>query len=293
MNVGSFFDSIDNMIVNGKKIAESMLKNIGAEVDTLSVKPVLAIVAVAPNFATEKFLKIKEKTAERVGVKIKMYPLPESATTDEVCNTIGEACAHATGVVVQLPLPAHIDRREVLKAIPLSHDVDGVGSEYRMHAEDGTPLVLSPVVGAIDAIAREHSVSFLDKKVLIVGNGLLVGLPASEYAREKGGKVTTVTKDATDTLVHEAHDADILILGSGVSGIITKDMVKEGVVVFDAGTSEDDGKLSGDADPDVAKRASLFTPVPGGIGPVTVAILFKNLLMLTKSTEEYKVDVES
>lgn len=211
-----------------------------------------------------------------------MYSLPESATTEDVCLAVEDACAKATGVVVQLPLPPHINRAHVLKAVPLTHDVDGVGSDYRLQSESGGQSVLSPVVGAIDAIAREHRVSFLDKKVLVVGNGLLVGLPASEYAREKGGTVTTVTKDATDTLAQVTKDADILILGSGVSGIISKDMIKEGVVIFDAGTSEDDGKLSGDANPDCSERASLFTPVPGGIGPVTVAILFQNLLILSK-----------
>lgn len=280
------------MIVDGKKIAESILQKVSTDVHALLTAPILAIIAVAPDFATDKFLKIKEKTADRVGAQIKMYALPESATTVDVCTAVRDACEKANGIVVQLPLPAHIDRREVLKAVPLTHDVDGVGEEYRVNAEETASLILPPVVGAIDAIARVHSISFLDKKVLVVGNGLLVGLPASEYAREKGATVVTIAKGEADSLASEMIDADILILGAGVPGIVKKDMVKEGVVIFDAGTSEDDGKLTGDAEYEASEKAALFTPVPGGIGPVTVAILFKNLLILSSTPATPQVDGE-
>ena len=151
-------------------------------------------------------------------------------------------------------------------------------------------MIFSPVVGAIDVIAQAHQISFLNKKVVVVGNGLLVGRPAAEYARAKGARVTMITKDATASLALEIRDADIFILGSGVSGIVTKDMVQEGVIIFDAGTSEDNGKLSGDADPACAEKASLFTPVPGGIGPLTVAVLFHNLVTLVQNRSTHKID---
>ena len=187
--------------------------------------------------------------------------------------------AHATsdGIIVQLPFPPQIPIQHVLDKISPTHDVDalfyaGIGEE-----------ILPPVVGAIDAIAQRHQIVFTDKLVVVVGYGRLVGAPAKLYAESKGANVKVIQRDTTD-----ANDiiksADILILGAGVPGLITPNMVKDGVVVFDAGTSEEGGMLVGDAAPDVASKAALLTPVPGGIGPVTIAVLLRNLILLIKKS---------
>jgi methylenetetrahydrofolate dehydrogenase (NADP+)/methenyltetrahydrofolate cyclohydrolase len=177
---------------------------------------------------------------------------------------------------VQLPFPSHIDIGKVLEAIPTSQDVDGV------HYEGGSTLVLPPVVGAISEIARLHDVLFATQKVVVVGKGKLVGAPAYVWCQTQGANVEVVDRETKEAnrVIASAH---ILILGAGQPGLVTKEMIKEGCIIFDAGTSEDGGVLKGDAHPDCATKAALFTPVPGGIGPITIAILLRNLIILART----------
>jgi methylenetetrahydrofolate dehydrogenase (NADP+)/methenyltetrahydrofolate cyclohydrolase len=142
--------------------------------------------------------------------------------------------------------------------------------------------ILPPVVGAIDAIAEKHKVDWREKNVVIVGRGRLVGAPAALYVNRKEALVTVLEKNTPD-YEHKIQEADILILGAGVPGLVSVDMVKNGVVVFDAATSEEGGMLVGDAASDVTNSASLITPVPGGIGPITIAVLLRNVVKLTQN----------
>jgi methylenetetrahydrofolate dehydrogenase (NADP+)/methenyltetrahydrofolate cyclohydrolase len=197
-------------------------------------------------------------------------------TTEEIIGAITSVVPETNGIIVQLPFPSHIDTATILAAVPASHDVDVL----RYAGEVTT--ILPPVVGAIDAIAMRHDISFTGKAVVVVGQGRLVGQPAILYARAKGGIVTIIER-GTENAADIIKIADILILGAGVPGLVIAEMVKPGVVVFDAATSEEGGMLVGDASPEVAAVASLFTPVPGGIGPITIAILLQNLLRLAST----------
>jgi methylenetetrahydrofolate dehydrogenase (NADP+)/methenyltetrahydrofolate cyclohydrolase len=140
-------------------------------------------------------------------------------------------------------------------------------------------FVLPPVVGAIDEISKVYKLPWQAKQVIIFGEGRLVGAPAAEYAKQRGARIV-IMNEFSQNVAEITKTADIIILGAGKPNLLTLDMVKEGVIVFDAGASEDGGLLVGDASPEVVNKASLFTPVPGGIGPVTVALLFRNLLDL-------------
>jgi methylenetetrahydrofolate dehydrogenase (NADP+)/methenyltetrahydrofolate cyclohydrolase len=177
------------------------------------------------------------------------------------------------GIIVQLPFPPHIDVDTVLSVIPKSYDVDVAWYD------GSSDEVLPPVVGAIAEIARVHDVLFATQNVVVVGKGKLVGAPALIWTQKQGAHVSVIDRETADpkTMIG---DADILILGAGKPGLIMKDDVKEGVLIFDAGTSEDGGVLKGDADLSCAEKASLFTPVPGGIGPITIAVLLRNLITL-------------
>ncbi len=174
---------------------------------------------------------------------------------------------------MQLPFPPQVRIADVLERIPSALDVDALNREL---GRDG---VFPPVVGAIDEIAARHSVSFADAAVTVVGDGRLVGRPAAAYARERGGMITVVTKETPENAAALA-SADILILGAGNPRMVRPEHIRDGVIIFDAGTSEDSGLLTGDADPACAEKAALMTPVPGGIGPVTIAVLLRNLVRL-------------
>jgi methylenetetrahydrofolate dehydrogenase (NADP+)/methenyltetrahydrofolate cyclohydrolase len=262
------------VLVDGKKIAADISVAVAARVAVLPTPVRLVVVACDPNFETKKYLTLKQARAAALGIALEVEVLPRESDTMAVVAAIEAALPNVDGVVVQLPLPRHIDTAVVLAAVPAAYDVDA----FSYQGEPGT-TVLPPVVAAIDAIARRHDVSFKDKKVVVFGEGRLVGAPAAAFARSEGANVTVLT-ETSENVADIARGADIIILGVGKPNLLMPEMVKDGVVVFDAGASEDGGLLVGDAAPAVAEKAALFTPVPGGIGPITISVLFQNLLEL-------------
>jgi methylenetetrahydrofolate dehydrogenase (NADP+)/methenyltetrahydrofolate cyclohydrolase len=261
------------ILVDGRALSAQITEEIIAMVKEKAITPTLVVVTCDPNFETKKFLALKQKKAETLGVMMNTIFLPKESSTEEIITLICNESKKVDGVIVQLPLPKHIDTDAVLNSIPKTKDVDRF--DYKGEDTD----ILPPVVGAIDEIAKFHSVNWYKKKVVVFGQGRLVGSPALLYASTKGASVSVITEKDTNVSAL-TKSADIIILGVGKSNLLTKDMVKEGVIVFDAGASEDGGLLVGDASPDLASKASLLTPVPGGIGPMTVVLLFRNLLKL-------------
>lgn len=263
------------MTVDGRAIARDILQEVRNRVSHRTTAPHLTVLTCAPNFETRTFLAIKKRRANDVGIGVSVVEFPGTVTTEEVVQSVAHAAMQSDGIVVQLPFPPHIDRDKVLAAVPHGCDVDAL-------TYDGTDdRVLPPVVGAIDAIAKRHGVPFAGANVVIVGSGMLVGTPACLYASRMGASVTMIDRD-TPARDEAIKSADILILGAGSPHVVTPDMVRDGVVIFDAGTSEAAGVLAGDADPACAAKASLMTPVPGGIGPITVAVLLRNVVLLSE-----------
>ena len=244
------------MIIDGKKIAEEIIAGL-----TLLRQgyegPTLGVVMDESNAASQSFVKKKERTANHVGVTIKRFSSQDFKKALE-CD----------GIIVQLPIE---NSDELIAKIPPEKDVDALGKH---------PLVLSPVAKAIGEVLSRTGVSVSGKQAVVVGAGRLVGIPAKELLEDAGAKVYVVTQ--TIGSLSELKDADIVVLGAGNPGMVTPEMLKEGVVLIDAGTSEQGGKVAGDATPSCANVASVFTPVPGGIGPIAVAMIFKNLFELAK-----------
>jgi methylenetetrahydrofolate dehydrogenase (NADP+) / methenyltetrahydrofolate cyclohydrolase len=262
------------MIVDGRELAADILASVQEEVLKLGRTPCLAAVTCAPNFETKKYLEMKKRKAASVGVSLTVVELPEESTTEDVVQCVERVIAQSDGVVVQLPLPPHINVEAVLAAVPAHKDPDGF-----LYGQDSSAC-LSPVVGAIDEISHRYGVVWEGKRVVVLGAGRLVGRPAAAYARARGAEVTVLTKETYDASA--LRSADIIITGVGQPHLITPELVKEHVIIFDAGTSEDGGVLVGDVSPAVADQASLLTPVPGGIGPITIAYLLRNLVALTR-----------
>lgn len=251
-----------------------MLDSVKQEVDMSGQTYTFTAVTCEPNFETQNYLAMKKKRAAAVGIFLNVVELPTDATTKQVIECVETVAAQSDGVVVQLPLPIHIDTDAVLQAVPIDKDPDGFS-----YGEKRDRL-LPPVVGAIDAISHTHNVEWKNKRVVILGKGRLVGSPAARYARKRGARVRVY--DETNLDQSSLKTADIIVSGIGQPAFITAAMLSQGVVVFDAGTSEDGGVLVGDAHTDVAQVAALLTPVPGGIGPITIAYLLKNLVLLAR-----------
>ena len=266
-------------LVDGKQLAAQLYEEVRAAIAIMPRAPRLAILTCQPNFETTKYLELKRRRATEVGIELTIVEMPAIATTEAFLKTIETLEPTVDGIVVQLPLPAHIDREQVLAAIPAAKDPD-------CFSQAG--LVLSPVVGAIDEIAKQYGVSWRDKHVVVLGHGRLVGAPAAAYAAAAGATVSVVTESSADQAA-TIRAADILIAGAGQPHLVQPAMVKPGVVVFDAATSEASGELQGDVHPAVSEQASLFTPVPGGIGPVTVAILLRNVVLLLQRRQDGEI----
>jgi methylenetetrahydrofolate dehydrogenase (NADP+)/methenyltetrahydrofolate cyclohydrolase len=259
------------MIIDGKKLSEEVKNTL----DGKGLK--LAIVAVNPNEASKKFIAQKIKFAEDIGAKTRIYDLPEDISTSQLRKKMAEIShlKENDGVILQLPLPKQIRTQYVLNGIIPAKDVDVLSSRAFGDFATGHSRVLPPVVGAVKLIFDKYDVDIKNKNIVVIGAGRLVGKPVAAWLLNQNVTVSVITEYTPEPRLYTSM-ADIIISGVGKTGLIKPDMVKEGVVIIDAGSP------LGDIDPAVEKKASLFTPVPGGVGPLVVATVFKNLIELNK-----------
>lgn len=271
------------MIIDGKQIAEKIKEELKIEASKRKESPALFVFMVGENMISEKFLGVKERFAHDIGVPVFKKHFGDDVDTLRIASEIAKVARKDNkGIIVQLPLPGTVHTQRVLDAIPSHADPDMLSNASILMFQNGRSNILPPVVGAIAEILKQENVTIKGKNVVVIGKGRLVGAPAATWFRRHGAHVTILDIKTPDISEH-TENADIIVSGVGKAGLITPEVVKEGVVILDAATSEASGKLVGDADPRCSELASVFTPVPGGIGPITVAMLFKNLLILTKT----------
>lgn len=264
------------MIADGRKIASAILAEVQQGI--APQVPVVRAITVRPSPATESYLRIKMQRAEEGGMRLEVVTLPDDANEDAIISAIQAPGADA--VIVQLPIPESLDLQKVLNAIPLDKDADVLSDAAYARFENGEEDALIPPVaaGVLEILARS-GVEVRGKKTVVVGRGQLVGKPCAIALARLGALVTVVHRD-TEHPEAFYKEADIIVSGVGKSYLITPDLIKEGVVLIDAGTSGANGAVSGDIDPACAEKASVFTPVPGGVGPVAVSCLFSNTARL-------------
>lgn len=286
---------IKSMILfDGKKLSQKILEEVRQEISGLKEKLRLAVVVVGDDPVVRKFIEQKKRAAESVGIDVRLYPFGEMVTTNELRKRVAEIVHEEknTGVIIQLPLPPQINAQYILNSVTPEKDVDVLsaraignfvaGKSPTRASPSGYSQVMPPVAGAIKALLDEYAVDYKNKYAVILGAGNLVGKPTALWLLND--KVTfSVVRSGTKNPQEFLKKADIIISGIGKPKFITGDVIKEGAVIIDAGTSESAGKLVGDVDFDsVATKASHVTPVPGGVGPVTVSVLLKNLMTLAK-----------
>lgn len=272
-------------ILDGKKLSEKILEEVKKEVANLEGKTRLAIVLVGEDPVIKKFIEQKKKVAESVGINIRIYPFDEKITTNELRKKIAEIVHEEknSGVIIQLPLPSHINAQYILNSVTPEKDVDMLSAKSLGNFIVGRSPILSPVAGAVKAFFEEYKIEYKNKHIVVAGAGSLVGRPVALWLFSEHASFSVINQD-TPNPENFLREADIIISGIGKPKFITGEKVKEEVVVIDAGTSESEGKLVGDVDfGSVSKKASFITPVPGGVGPVTIALLLKNLVTLSQS----------
>jgi methylenetetrahydrofolate dehydrogenase (NADP+)/methenyltetrahydrofolate cyclohydrolase len=244
-------------------------------------------VIVGDDPVIESFVRIKKKFGEAIGVTMHEFRFAGDIAVEKLKKEVAHIAARAEldGVIIQLPLPSTIDVQAIVNIVPAQKDVDVLSHDAMVQFANGEAIVFPPVAGAVAEILKRHEVAVEGKEVLILGYGRLVGRPVSILLRHNNAHVTVIDQPVADLATH-VREADIIVSGVGRPLLITPLMLREGTILIDAGTSESGGKIVGDADPACNDVAKLFTPVPGGVGPIAVAMLFKNLLRLTKARHE-------
>ena len=269
-------------ILSGETIARRILGDLKRK--KARKTPSLLVVQVGKNPVSAKYVGEKEKVAKELGIIFRLVVLPANISQTELehqIQKIGKS-PKVTGMIVQLPLPSALNTQAALDRIPLEKDVDVLSSAGFGAFALETLNILPPTVHAVSLLLRKAKANLKGSNVVVLGAGRLVGLPLSLWLLQQGATLTVVNKQ-TKNLKSITQKADILISGTGKRGLVRGNMVKKGAVVIDAGTSVEAGKSAGDVDfKTVSKKAGFITPVPGGVGPLTVACLFQNLFLLTE-----------
>lgn len=283
-------------IIDGKKVSAQIKQEIAAEVEKMVAsgqkRPHLAAVLVGHDGGSETYVAAKVKACEVCGFKSSLIRFEDDVTESQLLDTIAQlnADADVDGFIVQLPLPHHIDEQKIIEAIDYRKDVDGFHPINVGRLSIGLPCFLSATPQGILTLLERYGIATSGKHCVVIGRSNIVGKPVASMLMQKGnpGNCTvTVCHSATQNLKEITRQADILIAAIGSPAFVKADMVKDGVAIIDVGTTrvpstvtKSGWKLRGDVDFDeVAPHCSYITPVPGGVGPMTIVSLMKNTLL--------------
>ncbi|HGD2901899.1 TPA: bifunctional methylenetetrahydrofolate dehydrogenase/methenyltetrahydrofolate cyclohydrolase [Streptococcus agalactiae] len=269
-------------LIDGKALSQKMQAELGRKVERLKeqhgIIPGLAVILVGDNPASQVYVRNKERSALEAGFKSETLRLSESISQEELIDIIHQYNEDKSihGILVQLPLPQHINDKKIILAIDPKKDVDGFHPMNTGYLWSGRPMMVPCTPAGIMEMFREYHVDLEGKHAVIIGRSNIVGKPMAQLLLDKNATVT-LTHSRTRNLSEVTKEADILIVAIGQGHFVTKDFVKEGAVVIDVGMNRDEnGKLIGDVVfEQVAEVASMITPVPGGVGPMTITMLLE------------------
>lgn len=275
-------------IIDGKLVSQSVKDSVKAEVEILKSKGIevtLAVIIVGDDPASRVYVNNKKKACEYVGFKSLEYALPADTTQEQLMALVDELNNRddVNGILCQLPLPKHLDEKAVIEAISYKKDVDAFHAVNVGKIMIGDYDFLPCTPAGVMEMLSYYDIDVTGKNCVVIGRSNIVGKPMAMLLLHKNGTVT-ITHSRTVDLKNVTNKADILVAAIGKAKFVGADMVKDGVVVIDVGMNRDEnGKLCGDVDFDnVASKCSYITPVPGGVGPMTIAVLMKNTLKACK-----------
>lgn len=276
------------IIMDGKALAKKIREELKVECDELKkqgINPKLAVIMVGNNTASKVYVKNKSKACEQIGIEYEEHFLEETITQQELNNLIQELNnkKEVNGILLQSPLPGHLDINQAFQAISYQKDVDGFTPASVGKLVMGGDTFISCTPYGVIKMFEEYDIDLTGKNVVIIGRSNIVGKPLSQCCLAKNATVT-ICHSRTKDLQQHTKRADILIAAIGKANFVTKDMVKEGAVVIDVGINRnEEGKIVGDVDfENVEQIASYITPVPGGVGPMTIAMLMNNVIKAAK-----------
>lgn len=259
------------MIIDGRKIAQKILRQAQDKFLELKKPLRLAAVLVGGNPDLKKFIELKRKAAEEIEIEFKQYDFSENITDKELREELDKICKNEKvhGVIIELPLPGHLNTQYLLNSVPEEKDVDVLSEESQESFFSGKSKILPPAVEAVKQIFEEYKIEPKGKSAAVFGYGLLVGKLVSHWLIQEGATVSIIT-EYTKEPEKISREADIIVSGVGRPNLITEEMVKDGAIVIDFGKDVDFEKVS--------QKADLITPPIGGVGPIVVAAVLKNLV---------------
>jgi methylenetetrahydrofolate dehydrogenase (NADP+)/methenyltetrahydrofolate cyclohydrolase len=263
-------------VLDGKALAERIRAEVAAEVGQLGSVG-LATLLVGDDPASAIYIRLKHKAADEVGIASRDLRLPQETSEEELLARIAELNADdaVDGILVQLPLPGHIDEARVLRAVEPVKDVDGIQPLNAGQLYLGRPTLVPATPVGILALLDEYDIPLEGARAVVVGRSDIVGKPVAHLLLQRNATVT-ICHSRTADLARETLAADVLVVATGRAGLVTAAMVKPGSVVVDVGMNRTDDGLVGDVAPDASEVAGFITPVPGGVGPMTIACLLQN-----------------
>ncbi len=269
-------------ILDGKAFAADYRLKLAEKVKNLketdNIVPGLAVVIIGEDPASQIYVRNKMKACEAAGIKSFNVVLPETVTQSEAEEEVKKLAENdeVDGIIVQLPLPKKFDEKRILSLIPVEKDVDGLSSENLGRLLKGEDSLISCTPYGIIELLKGYGVKFAGKTAVVLGRSNMVGKPVAALLLRENATVT-VCHSKTENIASYTKNADILVAAIGKAKFVTADMVKDGAIVVDVGINRIDGKIYGDVDYEVVKdKCSLITPVPGGVGPMTVTMLLQN-----------------
>ena len=274
-------------IIDGKKVASKILEDVEKRVKTIKETPGLAIVLVGDNPASQIYVGFKEKGSKAIGFYCERYNLDKNTSQDDVLKLVNELNQNNKihGMIVQLPLPEHIDENLIIDSILPHKDADGFTPVNLGNLVNDNNMLLPATARACLGLIKSTGMEIKGKNAVIVGRSNIVGKPTALMLLQENA-TSTICHSKTKKLKEHTKNADILVVATGKANLITKDMVKKGAVVIDVGINKVNGKVVGDVDYENVKEvAGFITPVPGGVGPMTIAMLLDNTL---KAMELFK-----
>lgn len=276
-------------VIDGKKIANLIKDELKLEVEKLKVKgiePTLAVILVGLNSASQVYVKNKKLACQYVGIRSLSYELSQETSEEELLKLVQELNERADvhGILVQLPLPKQINEEKILLAIDPSKDVDGFHPISVGNLSIGRDGFVSCTPAGIIELLKRSDIDLQGKKCVVIGRSNIVGKPISMLLLRENATVT-ICHSKTQNLAQECKQADVIIAAIGKTEFVTKDFVKEGAVIIDVGINRNqEGRLCGDvAFEECSKIAAAITPVPGGVGPMTITMLMKNCVKAAQS----------
>jgi methylenetetrahydrofolate dehydrogenase (NADP+) / methenyltetrahydrofolate cyclohydrolase len=263
-------------LMEGKRLAERIRAEVAAKVKELG-EVGLSTILVGDDPASDTYIRLKQNAAKEVGIASRDYRLVEETSEQELLDLVDQLNRDNSvdGILVQLPLPAHIDETRAIEAVDPAKDVDGFHPINAGRLFLGHEGLVAATPTGIMTLLDEYEVPLEGARVVVVGRSNIVGKPVSLLLLARNATVT-VCHSRTADLADHTREADVLVVAVGHAGLVTPEMVKEGATVVDVGMNRTDEGLRGDVDPAVAERAGLMAPVPGGVGPMTIASLLRN-----------------